>query len=136
MKPAHWPHFKKLSIRHSMSFERSVRIFRWLIIISLAGWLSACVPMKETFYNPSAEGGEIMGSICRGKAGAQNAIEFQHPEVRIDIFSSWERPGIEVHFSMPEGVSLSVPATQFHITTKEKRERLTLSKLTPVSGFF
>lgn len=95
----------------------------------MAGWLPACVPMKETFYTPSAEGGETIGSTCHGKAGTPNVIVFQHPEARIRISAIETKPIMSVSFSIAEGISLSVPATQFRITTKKKNELLILNKL-------
>ena len=114
-----------------MYFMELVRkTFNGLIIIYMVGLLSACVPMRETFYEPLADGGETVGRTCHGNAGSRNSVVFKHPDVKIDISAFWERPLVEIHFSMPEGVTLFVPATQFRVTTKKYNELLTLSELT------
>ena len=61
----------------------SRRIF---LILSLA-FVNGCIPMVHTFFEPSAETGNVEREACQGNAGPRNTIIFQQEEFKLSIYS-------------------------------------------------
>ncbi|MBY0418279.1 MAG: hypothetical protein K2W88_09500 [Pararheinheimera sp.] len=75
-----------------------------IIYIFMALMLQSCIVMKEEYYFPSANGGNVQKESCRGKVGADNKLAFD-----------WD--GVRAIFSVRKfGAALSFGAT-FEIST-------------------
>lgn len=73
---------------------------------------TACVPLVETYYAPSAETGELVTRTCR-TLGPSDAIEFTFDAVEIMVFGS--RYSLILRIRVPGGNSVALGSTALQV---------------------
>lgn len=59
-----------------------------LVALVITVFIVACFPMRNEYFQPSAEGGRITKATCHGTVGPPNTIEFDKEKIHFQISTS------------------------------------------------
>jgi hypothetical protein len=68
----------------------------------------ACVPVRETFFEPEVPGGTVSKAFCSGSLGPRNTVYFDVSEVRF-LVSTMLKEDSSYHRELPLDVSIIIP---------------------------
>lgn len=106
-------------------------IFWGLGSLVLAFLLSGCFPVKETFFQPEAEEGEVLGKFCRGSTGPPSIIRFQYEGVNIGAhtYKKHDKSSLSIAIDSAFPYKAGVPTTRFTFEAKGKKGVLKLNRV-------